>query len=182
MNVIETERLILRTWEEDDVYPYFLINQDSKVIEFLPSAMSMSEVRDFINKVNNKYKKYGYTLFATALKDTGKLIGFIGLNYTDFPASFTLAVEIGWRLGSQYWGKGYATEGAKAVLDFGFNQCNLKEIVSFTAINNIKSIKVMQRLGMLEDIERKFNHPNLLLDHSLSLHVLYHFKKYLYKN
>ncbi len=126
MKIIETERLILRTWQQEDAEAYFQINQDPKVIECLRGPMNMEQVNDFILAVNNHGDKHGYTLWATELKETKELIGFIGLNYTDWEAPFTPAVEIGWRLGSQYWGKGYATEGAKAALDFGFNKIGLE--------------------------------------------------------
>lgn len=116
--IIETERLILRTWRKEDADPYFQINQDPKVIEFLPKALTMEQVNDFIPAVNSHQDKHGYTLWAACLKETEELMGFIGLNYTTFESDFTPAVEVGWRLGSQYWGKGYATEGAKASLEY----------------------------------------------------------------
>ena len=97
--ILETERLILRTWRQEDADAYFQINQDPKVIEFLPGPLTMGQVNDFIPAANAHQKKYGYTLFATQLKDTEELIGFVGLNYTDFPARFTPTVEVGWRLG-----------------------------------------------------------------------------------
>lgn len=86
---------------------------------------------------------------------------------------FSPAVEIGWRLGSEYWGKGLATEGAKAVLNYGFKKCGLKEIVSFTVPANVRSIRVMEKIGMKRDLAGDFHHPKLPKDHPLSLHVLY---------
>lgn len=93
--------------------------------------------------------------------------------YTDWESHFTPAVEVGWRLGSQYWNKGYATEGAKACVEYGFNQCGLKEIVSFTVPANIRSIRVMEKIGMMRDLNGDFAHPKLLQEHKLSKHVLY---------
>lgn len=180
MKVVETERLILRTWHEKDKEPYFLINQDPKVIEFLPGAMTEEEVECFIRNMNEKQKKHGYSLWAAELKLTGDFIGFVGLNYADFSADFTPAVEIGWRLGAQYWGKGYATEGAKAALDYGFNESNLAEIVSFTVPQNLKSIAVMERLGMVLDLNGGFFHPKLPSSHRLSEHVLYRLTRDIY--
>ncbi len=136
--------------------------------------MTLKEVENFIHRVNQQQENKGYTLWAIELKATADLIGFIGLNYTDFPAHFTPAIGIGWRIGSQYWCNGYATEGAKAVLDYGFNKINLEEIVAFTVPDNLRSIKVMERLGMLRDLEGDFNHPKLSATHKLSKHVLYH--------
>jgi RimJ/RimL family protein N-acetyltransferase len=99
--IIETERLILRTWKEEDAEAYFQINQDPKVIEFLRGPLTMEQVKEFILMANIHADKHDYTLWATCLKETGELIGFIGLNYTDWKSHFTPAVEVGWRLGSQ---------------------------------------------------------------------------------
>lgn len=175
--IIKTERLILRTWQVEDAEAYFQINQDPKVIEFLRGPLTREQIRDFIPAANNHSDQYGYTLWAVELKETGELIGFIGLNYTDWEAHFTPAVEVGWRLGSQYWDKGYATEGAKAALDYGFKHCNLQEIVSFTVPVNVRSIRVMEKIGLERDINGDFTHPKLPADHPLSKHILYRLTK-----
>jgi RimJ/RimL family protein N-acetyltransferase len=169
--IIETDRLILRTWKAEDAEPYYHINQDLKVIEFLPGPMSMQKVEDFIAAENLQFEKMGYTLWAVEEKEMGKLMGFIGLNSPEWKSHFTPCVEIGWRLGSPYWNKGFATEGAKAVLEYGFNQLGLSEIVSFTVPENIASLRVMEKIGMKRDGD--FSHPKLPLDHKLSKHVLY---------
>lgn len=171
--IIETERLILRTWKKEDAETYFQINQDPMVTEFLPKALTMEQVNDFILSVNQHQTKHGYTLWAAELKETGELMGFIGLNYTDWESHFTPAVELGWRLGSPYWGKGFATEGAKASLAYGFKQCDLKEIVSFTVPGNVRSIRVMQKIGLIRDLNGDFEHPKLSISHPLSKHVLH---------
>lgn len=173
MKIIETERLFLRTWKEEDIESYYMINQDPKVIEFLRGKLTMEQVHDFIPAVNAHQEKHGYTLWAAEIKATSELIGFIGLNYTDWPSHFTPAIEVGWRLGSQFWGKGYATEGAKACLDFGFSKTGLKEIVSFTVPANVRSTRVMERIGMKRDLNGDFVHSKLEADHTLSKHVLY---------
>lgn len=170
---IETERLILRTWKSDDAETYFQINQDLNVIEFLRGPLTMQQVNDFIPAVNDHANNYGYTLWAACLKETGELIGYIGLNKIEWESHFTPAVEIGWRLGSQHWNKGYATEGAKAVLQYGFSQCALKEIVSFTVPANVRSIRVMEKIGLTRDLAGDFLHPKLAEDHPLSKHILY---------
>ena len=174
---IETHRLILRLWKQEDAEAYYHINHDPKVIEYLRGPLTMEQVTDFIEAANNHYEKHGYTLWAAELKESGAMMGFIGLNYTDFAAHFTPAVEVGWRLGSQYWGNGYATEGAKACLDYGFCQCDLGEIVSFTVPANTRSLRVMKKLGMKRDKEGDFAHPKLAADHPLSQHVLYRIGK-----
>lgn len=177
MIIIETDRLILRTWEKKDSEIYFLINQDSKVTEYLPCSLTMKEVNAFISGANIHNDKYGYTLWATEFRETNELIGFVGLNYTDWKSHFTPAVEIGWRLGSKYWGQGLATEGAKTALDYGFKQCDIKEIVSFTVPANIRSIRVMDKIGLKRDFNGDFTHPKLDKDHPLSRHILYRLSK-----
>lgn len=176
MKIIETDRLVLRTWKNDDADTFYSINQDPKVIEFLGGPMTLEEVDQFIQDKNKQQETRNFTLWATELKATGELIGYIGLNYTDWPAHFTPTVEVGWRLGSQYWGNGYATEGAKACLNYGFNKCGLQEIVSFTVPANMRSIRVMEKIGMIRDLKGDFVHPKLPLDHRLSQHVLYRIK------
>lgn len=175
--IIETDRLYLRTWQPQDAEPYWAINQDPRVIEFLRGVLTQDDVNQFIRGANQHQEKWGFTLWAAELKATGELMGFIGLNYTDWSAHFTPAVEVGWRLGSQYWGQGYATEGAKAALDFGFNRIGLDEIVSFTVPMNKRSIRVMEKIGLQRDGKGDFRHPKLALDHPLSLQVLYRLKK-----
>jgi RimJ/RimL family protein N-acetyltransferase len=173
--IITTERLILRTWKEEDAEVYFQINQDPKVIEFLPGSLTMDQVRKFMEAMNLQQQEHGYTLWAAALKSSGELIGFVGLDMATFMP--IPAVEIGWRLGSQYWGNGYATEGAQAALEYGFHQGGLNEIVSCTAHANLRSQAVMKRLGMLRDMQGDFAHSKLPVDHPLSKHLLYRLQK-----
>lgn len=171
--IISTERLILRTWQVEDSEAYFQINQDPKVIEFLRGPLSREQVQDFMRYVRRHDEQHGYTTWAAELKETGTLMGFIGLNTVDWQAHFTPAVEIGWRLGAEYWGKGYATEGAKAALDYGFKHCNLQEIVAFTVPANIRSIRVMEKIGLKRDSHGDFAHPKLPKENPLSKHILY---------
>ena len=142
----------------------------------------MEAVDQFMKAKNRQQEERGFTLWAAELKATHELIGFVVLNYTDWEADFTPAVEVGWRLGSQYWGYGYATEGAEAAIEFGFNTIGLDEIVSFTVPMNYRSICVMERIGLQRDLKGDFRHPKLTLDHPLSQHVLYRLNKeqYLY--
>ena len=177
MNVIQTERLILRTWKIEDADPYYQINQDPLVIEFLRGPLSMEQVNDFIAFVNKQCSQMGYGLWAVEEKSSEKLMGFIGLDPIHWDAPFGPGVEIAWRLGSQFWGKGYATEGAKAALNYGFTHCGLNEIFSFTVPANIRSIRVMEKIGMQRDLRGDFAHPKLAADHPLSKHILYRIKQ-----
>jgi RimJ/RimL family protein N-acetyltransferase len=177
MKIIETERLVLRTWQKNDVKPFFDINQDMNVIEFLLSSMTIEEVENFIQRCNKSYEENKFCLFATEIKETKEIAGFIGLSIPRFQSHFTPAVEIGWRLGSQYWNKGYATEGANACLTYGFNKCSLNKIVSFTVPNNKRSIAVMKKIGMKKVMDGDFIHPLVPINHKLSKHVLYYIDK-----
>ncbi len=173
MQIIATPRLILRTWQKQDAEAYYQINQDPDVIAWLRGSLTLPEVNAFMAAANQHQQQHGYTLWAVELEKTGELIGFIGLNYTDWKSAFTPAIEIGWRLGSQHWGKGYATEGATAALNHGFNTMELKEIVSFTVPANVRSIRVMEKIGLQRDVNGDFAHPKLPADHRLSQHILY---------
>ncbi len=178
--ILETERLILRTWNDDDLENYYQINQDQKVTEFLLVTPTMEQVKEFMHGMNEQYKELNYTLFAAVEKSSHALIGFIGLNPPKWESHFTPCVEIGWRLGSKYWGMGYATEGAEAVLAYGFDQCHLNEIVSFTVHENIRSRRVMEKLSMEHDSADDFNHPLVPVDHKLLKHVLYRINRQKY--
>lgn len=173
IDFFETKRLILRSWRESDIEPFYKINQDEKVTEFLPGAMSLEEVKNFIKNMNQHIEDQGFGLWAVELKSNQKLIGFVGLKYQDFPAHFTPCVEVGWRLSSEFWGNGYATEAAAAALKIAFEKFKLKEVVSFTVPQNIKSQAVMERLGLKRDLNGDFNHSKLPKNHHLSQHVLY---------
>jgi RimJ/RimL family protein N-acetyltransferase len=173
MRILETERLILRTWKKEDTEVYFEINNDPKVIKFLKGPLNIEEVKEFIIYANTLQEKHRYSLWAAEIKKTSEFIGFIGLNYIDWPAHFTPTVEIGWRLSSKYWNNGYATEGAKAALNYGFNQCKLNQIVAITTPANIASINVMEKIGMKRDFDGDFLHPKLDKNHPLAQHILY---------
>ncbi|MBX9977333.1 MAG: GNAT family N-acetyltransferase [Alphaproteobacteria bacterium] len=133
----------------------------------------MDQVRDFIVFVNEQYTRIGYTLFAAEEKESGRLMGYIGLDPIKWERPLGGCTEIAWRLGSDHWGKGYATEGARAMLDNGLKKYGLKEVISFTSPQNHRSIRVMEKIGMLRDIKGDFSHPKLPREHRLSKQVLY---------
>lgn len=175
---IFTERLILTLdWRDKFIKPLTAINNDPQVLEFLPKALNEKETADLINKFKRNISENGFDLFACQLRENGEFIGWVGFHKIDFEAHFTPAVEIGWRLASKYWGNGYATEAALACLKVGFDEFGLDEIVSFTVPNNLRSRKVMEKIGMTRDLRGDFNHPKLTADHPLSPHVLYRITK-----
>lgn len=169
--MLETERLILRQWKESDYLPFIKMGLDPKVMEYFPNLLSKDESLEFINKVKEIIDKNKWGFWAIELKQSGEFIGFIGLHNQPEQFYFSPCVEIGWRLAKEYWGKGYATEGAKAALEYAFNHLNLNKVVSFTADINIPSESVMKKVGMTKVCE--FNHPKLTSGHRLQKHVLY---------
>ena len=177
----ETDRLILRNWQDTDIDAFIKLGQDSKVMEFYPRCYTPEESVEIINKYKKSMLENGFSMYACELKDPQQLIGYTGLMpRNDLP--FSPCVEIGWRIFSDYWGNGFAVEGAKKCLDIGFNGFNLDEIVSFTANVNYRSERVMQKLGMISKHSEDFNHPKLPKDHPLSLHVLYRLNKNEFQN
>ena len=170
---IRTERLILRSWRAEDRKPFARLNADLQVMEFMPRTLSAKESDAFADRIEEHFRQHGFGLYATELRSGGVFIGFIGLSIPAFQTAFTPCVEIGWRLASAYWGQGLATEGAQATLRYGFEQLGLQEIVSFTVPANMRSRRVMEKLGMKRNPAEDFNHPRLEEDHRLSRHVLY---------
>jgi len=176
MTILKTKRLILRPWREEDLEPFAQLNADSRVLEYFPSVLTHEESNNLALRLKVTLEKNGWGLWAAVLLETDEFIGFIGLNKwtkSSLPTHFTPAVEIGWRLGFEYWGKGYATEGAIACLGYGFETLSLDEIVSFTAVQNMRSRRIMEKIGMHHDPKDDFDHPKLPEGHWLRRHVLY---------
>ncbi len=173
VEMIETKRLILRAWQESDLAPFAEINACQKVCEFLPKQLSREESDALVQRLQGHMDKHGYSFFAVELKEANEFIGFTGLFYPSFDAHFTPAVEIGWRLSSSHWGQGYAPEAAKAALNYGFYEVGLEEIVAITVPDNMKSRRVMEKIGMVCDPDGDFMHPSLPDGHPLRRHVLY---------
>lgn len=171
--IIKTNRLVLRQWSSKDLEPNASMNQDPRVREYFPNLLTREESDHYVLLMANHIEKLGWGFWAVSLMETSEFIGFIGLEDVTFKAHFTPAVEIGWRLAYAHWGKGYATEGAKAALKYGFEVLGLDEIVSFTTVENFRSRNVMEKIGMHHSVHDDFNHPNLLDGHKLCPHVLY---------
>jgi RimJ/RimL family protein N-acetyltransferase len=178
VKLLETSRLLLRKWDMDsDLLPFTAIVQDPSVMEYYPALGDEEWAKGIIKVHNEQLDKNGLGLLACVLKSTREFIGYTGLMVPGFQAHFTPCVEIGWRLAHHAWGKGYATEAAQAALTYGFTQRKLEEIVSFTVPQNLRSRRVMEKLGMTHDEQENFAHPRLPKEHPLSIHVLYRLKK-----
>ena len=157
--IFKSERLGFRNWKTNDLIEFSKLNSDEDVMEHFPKPFTKVETADFITRLQNHYSEKGYTYFVTEILETGEFIGFIGMAFQDYACEFTPATDIGWRLKKNAWGKGYATEGAKACLDFGFKHLNLDRIISIFTEKNIKSEQVMKKIGM--NRVGTFNHPKL---------------------
>ena len=142
-------------------------------MEFFPSTLSAAQSDAFFDRIVAHHARHGFGLWAVELQESSNFIGFTGLAVPAWNPRFGPCVEIGWRLAHDSWSHGYATEAARAALDHGFNVLRLDEIVSFTAAINLRSERVMQRLGMRHAPADDFDHPALPPGHALSRHVLY---------
>ncbi len=149
------------------------MNADPVVMKYFPSALDRSESDAFVDRVEAHFDTVGFGLWAVEIVSTGAFAGFVGLWPASFDAHFTPAVEVGWRLRSDVWGRGYATEAAGLALDDGFSRLGIDEIVSFTAAVNQPSRRVMEKLGMRRDPADDFEHPSVAAGSPLRTHVLY---------
>jgi RimJ/RimL family protein N-acetyltransferase len=172
-----TERLRLRPWREADLAPFAAINADPVVMEHFPSVLERASSDAMAERIGGHFDRHGYGLWAVEVPDVAAFIGFIGLAIPRFTASFTPCVEVGWRLARRHWGQGYATEGARAAVAFGFAEAGLEEIVSFTVPANRRSLAVMERLGMTSEAREDFDHPVLPAGHPLRRHRLYRLRR-----
>ena len=174
---IGTERLILRKWRESDREAFARMNCNPEVMEHFPALLSRQESDAMLDRAQSHLQRYGFGPWAAELRESQEFIGFISLFIPQFEASFTPCVEIGWRLVREHWGKGLAIEGARAVVRHGFQVQGLRELVSFTVPANLRSLRVMQKLGMTHDPRDDFDHPSISVGHSLRRHVLYRLKR-----
>ncbi|MEE4698262.1 GNAT family N-acetyltransferase [Pseudomonas alliivorans] len=170
---LDSARLLMRQWRDDDLPAFAAMCADPQVMRYFPEPLSRLESAAMIGRMRGHFAELGFGLWALERKDSGAFIGFTGLGVVGFDAHFTPAVEIGWRLAREHWGLGFASEAAWTALGCGFERLKLDEIVSFTAVSNEPSQKVMQAIGMLRDPSDDFEHPNMQDGHLLKPHVLY---------
>ena len=168
---IETRRLLLREWEPTDLEPFAALNADPRVMEFFPSRLSAEQTRQFYERIVGEFAECGFGLYAVQRKAEGDFVGYVGLHRIGFEADFTPGIEIGWRLSAGVWGRGYAPEAAAACLLHAREVLGLERVVSFTALPNVQSQRVMQKIGM--NRVEEFDHPALPPYDWLCRHVLY---------
>jgi RimJ/RimL family protein N-acetyltransferase len=175
--ILETRRLRLRGWHEQDLAPFAILNADPQVMEFLPQHLDRAESDALASRIRDHFARHGFGLWAVEAPGVANFIGFVGLSVPSFQAHFMPCVEIGWRLAHEHWGHGYAREAARAALAFGFRDLALDEIVSFTVPSNWRSRRVMERLSMRTSAADNFEHPARPEGHPLRSQVLYRLSK-----
>jgi RimJ/RimL family protein N-acetyltransferase len=160
LSEISTERLILRRWRDSDREPFAALNADPVVREFLQGTIDRAASDAFVDRIEAHWDEHGWGLWAVEVPRVAPFVGYVGL----WPADFLTgepAVEAGWRLARGHWGHGYATEAAHEALRVGFDIIGLHEIVSFTVPANLRSVRVMERIGLVRDPGRDFDHPHV---------------------
>lgn len=175
----ETERLVLRGWRESDRAPLAAMNADPVVMEHHVAPWTDEESNAFFDRNRAQLAAQGFGQWVVELRDEAEFAGDVGMTIATFDAPFTPMPEIGWRLARRHWGHGYATEAARAVMQYGFTELDFDEIVAFTTTTNVRSQRVMQKLGMTHDPADDFEHPNVPVGHPFRHHVLYRLRPWL---
>ncbi|MCR9198878.1 MAG: GNAT family N-acetyltransferase [Planctomycetaceae bacterium] len=170
---LTTDRLLLRRWRAADRAGFAAINADPAVMEFFPDVLSSAESDQTCDRIQQTFDAYGFGLWAVEVRSSHTFIGFVGLSVPHYETHFTPCLEIGWRLASDHWGQGLATEGAEAAMQFAERCLRAKEIVAMTATINVRSRRVMEKLDMERDPADDFDHPLVPPGHPVCPHVLY---------
>ncbi|CAA9487196.1 MAG: Acetyltransferase, GNAT family [uncultured Solirubrobacteraceae bacterium] len=177
MTELGTERLVLRHWRAADAEPFAAMNADREVMRHFPGPLERQDSDALLRRIASELDERDWGLWALEERGSGLLLGFTGLSPVPFPAPFAPGVEIGWRLVRSHWGRGLASEAARASLAHGFGELALAEIVSFTFAGNERSRAVMRRIGMTRDPAGDFEHPLIPEGHRLRPHVLYRLRR-----
>ena len=169
---LSTDRVLLRPWRDSDYSPFFAMSFDPLVSEYLPPFPDKKASDNFLDQLRSNFSKNGWGFWALEHKESGAFMGMAGMHEPgpEFGVGRS-CVEIGWRLAPSFWGKGLATEAAREVLRFAFDELKLDEVVSFTALGNTRSIAIMKRLGM--ELETQFDLQLLPPGHPHRPHYLY---------
>jgi RimJ/RimL family protein N-acetyltransferase len=170
---LQTERLILRPWREADREPFAALNADARVMEYMPSVLSRAQSDALAAELIAELEARTFGLWAIEVPGVAEFAGFVGLHVPTFEAPFTPCVELGWRLACDFWGRGYATEAARAAVRDGFERVGLAEVLAWTVPTNVRSRRVMEKIGMCRSPGDDFDHPRVQEGHPLRRHVLY---------
>lgn len=171
--MLETDRLILRPFTDPDRPAFAAINADTRVNEWLGGPIDRAASEAFIARADRHLADHGFGFWAAERKSDRRLIGMIGIAHLAPHLPPAPAIEAGWRLAPDCWGQGFAVEGARAAVAWGFRNLAVDEIIAITAQTNLRSQSVMRRIGMVEQPARDFDHPALAPDHPLRRHVLF---------
>jgi len=176
--MIRTQRLVLRRWRDDDREPFATLNADPRVMEHMPETLTRGQSDAFVDSIEACWDGRGWGLWAIEVPEVAPFVGYTGLWPADHITGAP-AVEVGWRLAHEHWGRGYATEAAREALRVGFEEIRLDEIVSFTVPQNERSRRVMERIGLQHDPPRDFDHPRVdpAAHPELVRHVLYRLER-----
>ena len=169
---LETERLILRLWREEDLEPFAAMSRDEEVMRWLGGVLTREQARAYKVRADTSFAELGMCRMVIERRADGAFVGSCGLMPGHESVPFVPYTDIGWRLARSAWGQGYASEAAAAVMADGFERLGLDEITAITAQINVRSEAVMQRLGMRRDAAT-FMHPALPAGHRLAEHCLY---------
>ncbi|MBO1752769.1 GNAT family N-acetyltransferase [Actinotalea sp. BY-33] len=170
---ITTDRLLMRGFTDADRDPFARMNADPRVMEHFVTPMTRDRSDAFVDRIIDHWSTHGWGLWALERRDTGEFIGYTGLWPVRFEAAFVPRVEVGWRLAAEHWGHGFATEAARAAVDHAFTTLGWPEVTSFTAVGNLRSQRVMERIGMRREPEWDFDHPAVPVGHPVRPHVFY---------
>ncbi len=170
---LQTERLLLRRWREDDLVPFAAMCADPAVMEHFPATHTTEQSAALMLRIEEGFERDGYGAWAVEVPGEAAFIGFIGLFRIDAAMPFAPGVEIGWRLSRPWWGRGLAHEGACAAVRFGFEALELPALLAYTAERNSRSRRLMERLAMDRDPAEDFDHPGIATGHPLTRHVVY---------
>ena len=146
---------------------------DPEVMEHFPATLSSAQSAALMGRIERELRERSYGLWALELPGEVAFGGFLGILPVPADMPFAPTIEIGWRLARQLWGRGLASEGARAVIDHAFGELELRELVAYTAVGNQRSRRLMERLGMGRDATGDFLHPGLPADDRVAPHVLY---------
>ena len=171
--VVTTARLVLRPFTDVDREPFFALNTHPDVVASLGTSPSRAESDAMVERYTAELEREGWGFWAVEVLGGAPFVGMVGLHRLPPWIPAAPAVEAGWRLHPDHWGHGYATEAAAASLRYGFGEAGLDEIVAYTTTVNTRSQAVMERLGMVRDVDADFDHPQVPEGHPLRRHVLY---------
>lgn len=174
-----TPRLLLREWRDEDAAAFATMSAHPAMTEYLVPFPDRAAMDGWIAAARDHWRRYGFGKFVVELPGQASFIGVVGLEHVHFAVPFAPAIEAVWRLAPAHWGHGYAQEAARAALDDGFGRLGFDEIVAFTVVDNRRSRRVMERLGMSRDSAEDFDflHPRLPFGHKLHRHVLYRIRE-----